>query len=287
MSNRCSPRGCLWSLLTLAACFVVAACSSGGSPPATATCSASRPCPDGLVCVVDKGLCALPGGGGEDMTRGADLADGVTRDMADGVMRDMAGPIRDMAGPAADMAGPASDMAMPDMMMPDMDGTTTDMATPDLGGSMGGDMGMTPPSGPRVCPAEHLCWENPLPQPRDLRAVWGTAPSDVWAVGELGVAMHYDGANWAQFPTGTSQTLQAVWGRAPNQVWMVGTAGTILFWDGTRFTAQAFGTGQLLYGVWGIGSVVWAVGAGGVILKWDGTSWSTAPSGTVSYLYAI
>ena len=29
-----------------------------------------------------------------------------------------------------------------------------------------------------------------------LRAVWGTAPDDVWAVGEDLVVVHWDGAKW-------------------------------------------------------------------------------------------
>src|SRR5207247_1617618 len=35
-----------------------------------------------------------------------------------------------------------------------------------------------------------------------LRAVWGSGPQDVWAVGQ-GALLHYDGAAWARLPPAT------------------------------------------------------------------------------------
>jgi hypothetical protein len=149
------------------------------------------------------------------------------------------------------------------------------------------DMAMPPPSGPRACPSANFCWENPLPQPRLLYATWGTGPSDIWAVGHYGVALHWNGTSWTQFPTGTTSTLYAVWGRASNQVWVAGQNGLLLYWDGTRFTPQTSGTTNELRAIWGTSTAVWAAGDGGTLLKWDGTSWSTAATGIAYGLYAI
>jgi hypothetical protein len=162
----------------------------------------------------------------------------------------------------------------------DMAVSVTDLPEP-------GDMAMMPPSGARACPSPSFCWENPLPQPRTLYAVWGTGPSDIWTAGELGVALHWDGRAWTQPPTGTTQSLRAIWGLSANEVWVVGNGGTILFWDGMRFSAQTSGTSESLYGIGGRPGAFWAVGSGGKILRNNGASWSGELSGTTSALYAV
>ncbi len=56
-------------------------------------------------------------------------------------------------------------------------------------------------------------WMNPLPQGNDLHGVWGSGPDDVFAVGDLGTILHYDGHDWDMMPSGTDANLYAVWGR--------------------------------------------------------------------------
>lgn len=254
-----------WPLLAALAL----ACSSGGSmlPPETATCSATQKCPEGLVCVMSRGLCALPSPDGEDMAmpKTMDMAMSGSTDMAMSGSTDMA-----MSG-STDMAMSTGDMAT---RPPDMTTPPADMTTP-------------PPSGPRACPADHWCWENPLPQPRNLRGLWGASASDVWAVGDLGVALHWNGTSWLQVQTGITETLTAVWGRASNQVWIVGTSGTILFWDGSRFTPQTASFSGTFYALWGDSATVWAVGSNGTIRKWDGTAWTAAATGVSNSLTSI
>src|SRR5262245_27276902 len=41
------------------------------------------------------------------------------------------------------------------------------------------------------------CWRHPLPQGNTLNDVFGSAPNDVWAVGEVGTAIHFDGSEWS------------------------------------------------------------------------------------------
>jgi hypothetical protein len=289
-------------------------CSSGGAlpPPTPVSCSATRPCPSGLVCVIARGLCALPADvpdlGAEDpdmaMTVGdmasppdlsgapADLA--MPPDMAMSPV-DMAMPPGDMAMSPVDMAMSPVDMAMPvvdmamspvDMRIPDMAMPPVDMRMPPADMVMP-DMAVPPPPGSEACPAANWCWENPLPQPRDLFAVWGASASDVWAAGARGVALRWNGSEWKQVGTGTTQRLRGVWGRSASQVWLVGDAGTILYWNGLGFAVQASGTTESLAGVWGDGTVVWAVGERGTLLKWSAGSWSKVAIGTTSGLYAI
>ena len=44
-------------------------------------------------------------------------------------------------------------------------------------------------------------WQNPLPQGNTLRAVWGSSATDVFAVGDAGTIVHYDGTTWSSMNT--------------------------------------------------------------------------------------
>jgi hypothetical protein len=62
-----------------------------------------------------------------------------------------------------------------------------------------------------------------------LEAVWGTSPSDVYALGWGGTILHYDGANWTRQSVpaeGTQGILLGIWGRSPSDIY-VGERGTI------------------------------------------------------------
>ncbi|AKV03978.1 hypothetical protein AKJ09_10641 [Labilithrix luteola] len=82
-----------------------------------------------------------------------------------------------------------------------------------------------------------------------LRAVWGSKPNDVWAVGDIGTIRHVTNASadeWQVVPSPTHQRLNAIWGAASNDVWAVGDQGTILHYDGNTWskTLAAFPRGR-------------------------------------------
>src|SRR5438309_411554 len=54
-----------------------------------------------------------------------------------------------------------------------------------------------------------------IPLAQGLEAVWGTGATDVWAVGEGGTAVHFDGHAWALTDTGTTESLTSVHGTGP------------------------------------------------------------------------
>ena len=101
-----------------------------------------------------------------------------------------------------------------------------------------------------------------------VQGISGAAGDDVWAVGEAGVQVRFDGTTWQSYGTGTDATLRAVHGASAKQVWMVGADGTILYWDGSalvRETAAPVGT---LYGVFATADgQTFAVGDTGTVLK--------------------
>lgn len=149
------------------------------------------------------------------------------------------------------------------------------------------DLGVISNTPRGTCPADHWCWERPLPQGLKQLAINGAAANDFWIVGELGLAMHYDGTRYTQVATGTHSTLRAIWVRSTREVWMVGDNGVILFWNGSNFTAQTSGTTRTLRALWGDAKTVYAVGENGTLLRYDGSAWNSLPTGISTHLTAI
>jgi hypothetical protein len=62
--------------------------------------------------------------------------------------------------------------------------------------------------------------------------VWGFDANDVWAVGQNGGAVHFDGQEWTRVETGTRNQLERVRGRrlpdGRRELFIVGEAGTVL-----------------------------------------------------------
>jgi len=110
-----------------------------------------------------------------------------------------------------------------------------------------------------------------------LEAVWGTSPTNIYAVGSLGIILHYDGSRWNTMPSGVNEILRGVWGASPNDVYTVGSQGSILHYDGVGWRGVDYpGSSESLYDVWGSSpNDVFVVGDGGTILHYDGTSWTT------------
>ena len=61
-----------------------------------------------------------------------------------------------------------------------------------------------------------------------LHGVWGTSSSDVYAVGEDGTILRYDGAAWSESVSGTYPDLFGIWGSSSGDVYVVGDSGTIV-----------------------------------------------------------
>lgn len=122
-----------------------------------------------------------------------------------------------------------------------------------------------------------------------LFGVWGSSGSDVFAVGEAGTILHYDGESWSTQSSPTSDNLYAVWGSGANDVFAVGgLVGTILHYNGETWTQFVKDPTDSLFGVWGTSHTnVFAVGYSGTILHYDGTSWTPQASGTGQWLHGV
>jgi hypothetical protein len=124
--------------------------------------------------------------------------------------------------------------------------------------------------------------------------IWGSSPSDVWAVGgatggaDGAFAWKLSGDAWVEAPgfpaeLSTTDALWKVYGRGPNDVWLVGTFGKTLHWDGTAFTQKAANVGESLFTVHANGDRFASVGGygTGILLENRGDCWvNVTPPGS-------
>jgi hypothetical protein len=116
--------------------------------------------------------------------------------------------------------------------------------------------------------------------PDNMKAIWGTGATDIYAVGVSGVYHSTGNGAWVQ--QDATANMFGVWGSGPSDIYAVGKAGVILHSTGNG-TWQAQTAPMFDYNaVWGSGpDDVWVVGDGVVARSagagtWDGT-FATAP----------
>lgn len=82
----------------------------------------------------------------------------------------------------------------------------------------------------------------------------GVSENDIWAVGEKGVIMHWDGAVWSRERSNTDYDINSLAIVQKNDIWAVGgtprhaLSGIILHWDGKKWSSVRE-TEQILYGI--------------------------------------
>jgi len=98
--------------------------------------------------------------------------------------------------------------------------------------------------------------------------VWGSNANDVWAVGESGTVLHFDGTAWEQMPAPVSTRLLTVHGNTADGPIMVGGAGNgvLLEMSGGTLTDRM---------------PPFMPGANGVFVEQSGTAWVVGNQGTV------
>src|SRR6185436_1793851 len=188
-------------------------------------------------------------------------------------------------------AGAGADVSPPDGVRPQGDGraSPSDGPTPPADGSSG-PVGQDRATAPPVCPFDHWCWENPVPQGNTLKSVHGTARNDVWAVGEAGTALHWDGQRWSAVPSGTEGYLRTVWAAAPGDVWAGGSRAVIQRWNGTSWSAipSPFEPVDVLsISGSGVGDVSFA-GTALIVTHFDGQKWGAGvETGALRWINAL
>lgn len=121
----------------------------------------------------------------------------------------------------------------------------------------------------RWTPAGPVDQSVPGTSTRAFFKVWGTSASNVFACGESGVILRYDGAAWRSMTTPGSATLLTLAGTGPNDVYAVGgpSEGALWRFDGNAWSSLQMPVGTPgLMGVWtGGDGTVWVSGASGFV----------------------
>jgi hypothetical protein len=120
-----------------------------------------------------------------------------------------------------------------------------------------------------------------------MRDIWGSASDDIFAVGDAGTILHFDGAKWSIMTTNTSAKLHGVGGSSATDVFAVGEGGIILHYDGTKWSIMTSPTVNQLRAVWAYSeNDVFAAGDYGVVLHNDGTAWEASTVG-INNIYGV
>lgn len=123
----------------------------------------------------------------------------------------------------------------------------------------------------------------------DLNAIDGVAEDEIWAVGELGSVVRYDGSTWTPVANPpTTGALLGVYVRTSTDVWVVGEEGSAARYDGSSWTNATVPAGGNLRGVYvPAQDEAWVAGGAGEVWRYDGSQWTAVDIGTTAALQGI
>ncbi|MBI2570147.1 MAG: hypothetical protein HYV63_24355 [Candidatus Schekmanbacteria bacterium] len=120
-------------------------------------------------------------------------------------------------------------------------------------------------------------WLHPSPHGFSLHAVWGETPDSVYAVGEAGVAMHFDGVSWKRVDAPWNTTLGTACGS--DGILFAGTTlNALARLDAAGWSLSPLPVTMEILGVWAFSPAAVLVvgrfaGGGGAVLRFDGSTW--------------
>ena len=137
----------------------------------------------------------------------------------------------------------------------------------------------------------------------ELRAIWGSSPTHVLAVGgdlvypsKSGTVVRFDGIKWSLVETRSLPQLNDIWGSSATDIHVVGDHGTILHFDGAAWRRVKSNAVVRLFSVWGssanniiAGGDIAGGTAGqfGIVLRYDGKQWSVLQTGAIKQVYGV
>lgn len=140
-------------------------------------------------------------------------------------------------------------------------------------GDLGGGSWAVTSSGKIYFKNNNVNWvEQTTPITTPLNGIYGFREDDVWAVGDAGVILHFDGNTWVKVTSPVTNNLNSVYFDEKNIGWIVGDSGKILKYDNSTWQSVASPTtvnlNKIAYGA--------IAGDSGNIFKYNGTSWVLA-----------
>lgn len=119
-------------------------------------------------------------------------------------------------------------------------------------------------------------WSAALLTRFNLNGVWADGFKDVFAVGDGGTVLRFDGSKVESVNSGTLHGLADVWGSSPDRVWAAGDHGTLQRYDGHSWKPVETPTTSHFTVITGAAdSQLWIGTSSGELLSFDGERWKT------------
>ena len=80
-----------------------------------------------------------------------------------------------------------------------------------------------------------LPWHPASNTSASLYAIWGTDANNLYAVGDNGTIINWNGSSWSTMSSGTDYRLEAIWGWNTSNIYAGGVEGTVLYFDGSSW----------------------------------------------------
>jgi len=115
--------------------------------------------------------------------------------------------------------------------------------------------------------------------------------NDIWAAGDDGAIVHYDGQTWSNVPFPTTHWISGIGMASADEGYAVGQYGKIFRWNGSAWTEIGSPATFMMRAVdampRGDETIGWAVGDYGQILWLESGSWTEACSPTGNDLWDV
>ena len=118
--------------------------------------------------------------------------------------------------------------------------------------------------------------------------IWGSSPDSIYAVGDEGLVLHWNGVDWQRMVSGTKSALYSIWGYDDTHILAVGDFGLVLRWNGETWAEFYAGTENFLFDIWGDAlDNIFIVGLSGTLVHFDGQRWNLTPTRARDDLMAV
>ncbi|MDA2936198.1 hypothetical protein MYX06_03195 [Patescibacteria group bacterium AH-259-L05] len=125
------------------------------------------------------------------------------------------------------------------------------------------------------------------PTTKNLNDISIVSSSNIWAVGNSGKVLHYNGTTWSEFIDLGGEEIYAIDMDSASDGWTVGEGGKMFHYDGTTWSSGSSPTNKNLNDVFIVDNDDgWAVGDNGTIIYYD-ESWSSVSSPTNQHLNSL
>ncbi|NQU16445.1 MAG: hypothetical protein HQ564_00140 [Candidatus Saganbacteria bacterium] len=130
---------------------------------------------------------------------------------------------------------------------------------------------------------------NALTRGKMIYAIHGTSANNIFAVGEGGNLLKYDGSDWLLIETATSEAFYRLWSPSPDVVYLLGSDRYIKKYSNGNLSIEYTDPDptQHLATITGFSDSDIYVGGIGAMYHYDGTSWSTMEIDTDAYIFGL